>query len=85
MTQSLALVAELGKRRSKWVLHIIDFDDDIDSEFDSDQWTKCVEWTIEQLAGQPRVKRMAYDMWEFELKREAEKFKTFWLLKWTHS
>lgn len=81
----MALAAELSKRRSKWVLHIIDFDDDIDSEFDSDQWTKCVEWTIEQLASQPRVKRMAYDMWEFELKREAEKFKTFWLLKWMHS
>jgi len=81
----LALVAELNKHRSKWVLHIIDFDDNIDSKFDSDQWTECVEWTIEQLAGQPRVKRMAYDMWEFERKREAEKFKTFWLLKWTHN
>jgi hypothetical protein len=81
----LALIAELSKRRSKWILHIIDFDDEIDADFDSDRWTESVEWTIEQLTGQPRVKRMAYDMWEFELKREAEKFKTFWLLKWSYN
>jgi hypothetical protein len=81
----LALIAELHKRRQGWFLHIVDYDDNIDADFDSDQWTKCVEWTIAQLDSQPRVKRMAYDMWVFERKRDAEKFKTFWLLKWTHN
>lgn len=81
----MALLAELHKRRSGWILHVVDFDDDIDADFDSDRWTECVEWTIAQLDSQPRVKRMAYDMWVFERKREAEKFKTFWLLKWAHN
>jgi hypothetical protein len=81
----LALLAELHKRRAGWFLHIVDYEDDIDAKFDSTQWTECVEWTIAQLDSQPRVKRMAYDMWVFERKREAEKFKTFWLLKWAHS
>jgi hypothetical protein len=81
----LSLVADLHKQNNRWLFHVVDVDEDINADFDSDQWTECVEWTIEQLAGQPRVKRMAYDMWEFERKREAEKFKTFWLLKWTHN
>jgi hypothetical protein len=81
----LTLVADLHKQNNRWLFHVVDVDEDIDADFDSNRWTACVEWTIKQLAGQPRVKRMAYDMWEFDLKREAEKFKTFWLLKWTHN
>jgi hypothetical protein len=81
----LALLADLEKRNNRWLFHVVDVDDDMDADFDSDQWTECVEWTIVQLDSQPRVKRMAYDMWAFERKREAEKFKTFWLLKWAHN
>ena len=81
----MTLVADLHKQNNRWLFHVVDVDEDIDADFDSNRWTACVEWTIKQLAGQPRVKRMAYDMWEFDLKREAEKFKTFWLLKWTHN
>lgn len=78
----MTLEAKLGKYGSHWAFHIIDYNDNIDADFDSDLWTECVEWTIVQLASQPRVKRMSYDMWFFERKREAEKFKTFWLIKW---
>lgn len=78
----MALEAKLGKYGKDWILHIIDIDDDIDSMFDSDEWTACVEWTTAQLADYPRVTRMSYDMWYFERKKEAEKFKTFWLIKW---
>lgn len=78
----MALEANLSKHQNRWLLHIIDIDEDIDAMFDSDLWTECVEWTVKQLEGQPRVKRMAYDMWFFERKRDAEKFKTFWLIKW---
>ena len=78
----MALEAKLAKYGNDWILHIIDNDDDLDSLFDADAWTECVEWTVVQLASQPRVRRMAYDMWFFERKHEAEKFKTFWALKW---
>ena len=79
----MALEAKLYKREGSWVFYVEDWDDDLDSPVD-EHWTECVEWTVEQLEGQPRVKRMAYDMWYFERKREAEKFKTFWLLKWSN-
>ena len=76
------VIVDLNKRNNSWVFHIMDWEEDIDAEYDSNRFTECVEWTVDQLANYPRVKRMAYDMWYFERKREAESFKTFWALKW---
>ena len=78
----MALIAEIYKRQSRWVFHVIDYNENIDAPADED-WTDCIEWTVKQLASQPRVKRMAYDMWYFERKHEAEKFQTLWLLRFS--
>ena len=67
------------------MLHIVDYDEDIDADVNGELFTECVEWTVDQLHNNPRVRRMAYDMWFFVYKRDAEKFKTFWLLKWAHN
>lgn len=41
-----------------------------------------VNWTSEQLLHWSGVRRMAYDMWYFQHKRDAEKFQTLYNLKW---
>ena len=79
----MPLEASLYKRDNSWVFHIVDFDEDIDADINADLWTACIEWTDQHLASYPRVTRMAYDMWYFERKREAEKFQTVWLLKFS--
>ena len=78
----MALEANLYKRDRIWAFHIVDFDEDIAAPLVGD-WTECIEWTVEQLASYPRVVRMAYDMWYFERKIDAEKFQTLWILKFS--
>lgn len=41
-----------------------------------------VEWTTSELAKWPNVTRMAWDMWQFKHKRDAEKFIVLYNLKW---
>jgi hypothetical protein len=41
-----------------------------------------INWTIEQLASWAFVSRQSYDQWAFIRKRDAEKFKTLFTLKW---
>jgi hypothetical protein len=79
----LALQANVYKRDCSWVFHIVDHDDDMDARFDANRWTGSIEWTEQQLVSYPRVVRMAYDMWYFERKNEAEKFQILWLLKFS--
>jgi len=43
---------------------------------------ECVEWATEQLASWPDCKRKSWDMWDFKHRRDAEKFKTLFTLKW---
>ena len=78
----MALQSKVYKRDRIWVFHIIDYDEDIDAPVVSN-WTECIEWTANQLGSYPRVTRMAYDMWYFKRKNEAEKFQTLWLLKFS--
>lgn len=65
------------------MFHVLDFDWDLDMFSSAETHTECIEWTTAQLAEHPRAKRMSYDMWYFERKRELEEFQTFWLLKWS--
>lgn len=41
-----------------------------------------VEWTVEELSKWPGVKRMAWDQWYFDDKRQAEKFITLYYMIW---
>ena len=41
-----------------------------------------VEWACEQLVSWPDCYQVAWDRWEFEHRRDAEKFKTLFMLKW---
>jgi len=44
--------------------------------------TDCVEWAAEKLKDWPDVRRMAFDMWDFKSKKDAEKFITVFHLSW---
>ena len=41
-----------------------------------------VEWVFETLKTWDTAKRTSWDMWEFDNKREAEKFITLYTLQW---
>ena len=42
----------------------------------------CVKWVESQLKDRPNCKRMAWDMWDFKSRRDAEKFITLFHLLW---
>jgi hypothetical protein len=43
---------------------------------------ECIEWATVQLALWPDCKRKSWDMWDFKHRRDAEKFRTLFTLKW---
>ena len=43
---------------------------------------KCVIWTEEKLQDWPECVRMAWDMWDFKHREDAEKFITLFHLSW---
>ena len=46
------------------------------------KWEDCVTWADDTLKEWPNCKRMAYDMWDFKHRRDAEKFITLFHLSW---
>ena len=42
----------------------------------------CVDWAAERLKDWPNCKRMAWDMWDFKHRKDAEKFITIFHLSW---
>lgn len=77
----MTLEARIYKRDRHWVFHIEDWDEDLDAPV-TEKWTESIEWTAEQLEDSPLAQRMSYDMWYFKWRLDAERFKTFWALKW---
>jgi hypothetical protein len=78
------IIISLEKERSHWRISIRDdmtFDEFSYSDFDS-KINQAINWTEDQLKSWPDVRRMAYDIWWFERRRDAEKFKTMFTLKW---
>lgn len=76
----------LVRRSRKWEIHIQEkWNHDFDYRLfqtDGDRLGQAVDWTIEQLENWNGVKRMAYDIWQFNRKKDAEKFQTLFNLKW---
>lgn len=48
----------------------------------SNKLNEYVEWSTEQLETWQGVKRMSYDQWYFKRRADAEKFITFFMVKW---
>jgi hypothetical protein len=56
--------------------------DDAGNHVGSSQLDRCVKWTDEKLEDWPSCKRMAWDMWDFKHRKDAEKFITVFHLSW---
>jgi len=74
------IFADLSQRGRRWYITLQE--ELLLENYSSDQFDVCVEWTAEQLATWPDVKRSSYDMWSFKRKGDAEKFQTLYSMKW---
>jgi hypothetical protein len=64
-------------------LQLVDEDDNSQpNKFYNQQFDDCVNWVEEKLKNWPNCNRMAWDMWDFKSKKDAEKFITLFYLSW---
>lgn len=49
---------------------------------DPDVLNEAIDWTTDQLASWPNVRRMSWQDWDFKFRSDAEKFITMYYLKW---
>lgn len=78
------VVPVLQKQKNRWKITLTE-KWILENDFQlvgNDHLKETVEWSIEQLQDWPDVKRMAYDMWFFKRRRDAEKFQILFNLKW---
>ena len=81
---------QLSNSKYKWRIQLVDEDSFLSnggdfagmSGFNSSELDSCVKWTEEQLKEWPDTVRMAWDMWDFKDRRDAEKFLTVFHLSW---
>jgi hypothetical protein len=89
----LSVIKPTLKRRANgpnyWYrLHLIeDFGSDLANEFVNDHLhsvnlDECINWTEDKLKDWPDCNRMAWDMWDFKHRKDAEKFITLFHLSW---
>ena len=56
--------------------------DDAGNSFHSSDLDKQVSWAIEELKKWDGARRMAWNMWDFDDKRQAQKFSTYYYIVW---
>jgi hypothetical protein len=69
----------------KWRLQLVEewqTVDDAGNHVGSPQLDRCVKWVDEKLNDWPNSKRMAWDMWDFKHRKDAQKFITIFHLSW---
>ena len=79
------VLPELTRRGQGWQIQLVEVwrsDDDTLPSFRTSQLDTHVIWTTEQLETWPKVKRTAWDMWQFSSKKDAEKFITLYNIVW---
>lgn len=85
MNRGQEICADLSQRGREWCIVLQEqplAHGNIPDWADSGNLDERVNWSIDQLQEWPGVRRMAYDMWHFKRKRDAEKFQTLYNLKW---
>lgn len=68
----------LSQRPTGW--YRIHFIEDSDTTMYNQHFDRCVSWVEEKIKDWPDVKRMAFDMWDFKNRKDAEKFITLFHL-----
>jgi hypothetical protein len=82
-SRKVSIKSTIEKSGRGWILSIFeDFSsvDDAGNSFPSSDLKEQVDWATEQLEGQ--AVRLAWNMWKFKNKRDAEKFTTVYYLIW---
>ena len=65
-----------------WRVQLVEEADDDVSAWTTTKLDKSIAWAENKLAGWPNCKRMAFDMWDFKHRNDAEKFITLFHLSW---
>jgi len=71
----------LGKGYSKWRMQLVEVWEDLQN-YGKSNLDSRVNWTETTLSTWTKTRRTAWDMWEFDNKKEAEKFILLYNLKW---
>lgn len=74
------IALEIKPRGRHHCLHVLDEGGEFSETLDYD-WQDVIDWCIDQTEQQPKIKRMAYDMWYFTSKQQATKFALLILLR----
>jgi len=56
--------------------------DDAGNHYPTRKLDECVKWVEEKLKDRDNCTRMAWDMWDFKNRKDAEKFITLFHLSW---
>lgn len=65
-----------------WMLALVeDWPDDL-NRHSSTAIDECVEWVTTRLKDNDRCTRLAWNMWRFKTKRDAEQFLTMFYMVW---
>jgi hypothetical protein len=66
--------------KTAWCLQFVE--DREPNTYHTSHLDECVEWANGHLQNWPSCVRKAWDMWDFDSKKDAEKFITFFHLSW---
>ena len=76
--RDLMIKPTLHKRNNSYRLQLVELTDD--NSYHTMKLDRCVEWVSRQLENWTDCKRIAWDMWDFKHRKDAEKFITLFHL-----
>lgn len=78
------IIVELTKAKNAWAIQIKEvWPDPVSfSPFEHNELKTCIDWVDSQLCSWGTCKRTSYDKWSFSSKKDAEKFITFFNIRW---
>lgn len=73
----------LQQLENGWRIQLVEEDgSELVKYFFNQKFDDCVNWAAAQLRSWPECRRMAWDMWDFTHREDAEKFITLFHLSW---
>jgi len=78
--QDLMIQPTLTKRNNWYRLQLVELTED--NSYHTNKLDRCIDWVNGQLKDWTDCKRMAWDMWDFKHRKDAEKFITLFHLSW---
>ena len=70
----------LRKTNNRYRLQLVELTED--NSYHTNKLDRCIEWVDSQLKDWKDCNRMAWDMWDFKHRNDAEKFITVFHLSW---